>query len=135
MHTVSSTALLRRRNKRFTCRGVVFSASALGTMELLFSLKDRGSLPAISSELGKRVRTNSESLIGVRIPGEDLSKGIAIGSGVYVDDHTHIEAVRYPSGSDVMSFLCTIMTGGRPGASRVLVWLKSMADIFIVPSS
>ena len=126
VHTVSSTALLRRRNKRFTCRGVVFSASALGTMELLFSLKDRGSLPAVSSELGKRVRTNSESLIGVRIPGEDLSKGIAIGSGVYVDDHTHIEAVRYPSGSDVMSFLCTIMTGGRPGASRVLVWLKSM---------
>ena len=53
-------------------------------------------MPAVSSQLGKRVRTNSESLIGVRIPGEDLSKGIAIGSGVYIDDHTHIEAVRYP---------------------------------------
>ena len=126
VHTVSSTAWLGR-TKRFTCRGVVFSASALGTMELLFSLKDRGSLPAVSSQLGRRVRTNSESLIGVRVPGENLSKGIAIGSGVYVDDHTHIEAVRYPSGSDVMSFLCTIMTGGRPGASRILVWLKTMA--------
>jgi cholesterol oxidase len=126
VHTVSSTAWLRRRPKRFTCRGVVFSASALGTMELLFDLKDRGSLPAIGSQLGKRVRTNSESLIGVRVPGEDLSKGIAIGSGVYVDEHTHIEAVRYPSGSDMMGFLATIMTGGRPGPLRVLSWLKNI---------
>ena len=69
--------------RRFTCRGVVFAASALGTMDLLFRLKQRGSLPAISDQLGKRVRTNAESLIGVRVPRsrEDLSKGIAIGSG------------------------------------------------------
>ena len=87
-------------------------------MELLFHLREKGSLPAISERLGKNVRTNSESLIGVRVPGcsDDLSKGIAIGSGVYIDEDTHIEAVRYPNGSDAMSLLSTLLTG-RP--SRV----------------
>ncbi|HYG98562.1 MAG TPA: GMC family oxidoreductase [Terriglobales bacterium] len=131
--TVSSLALFNRRRKRFTCRAVVFSASSLGTMELLFRLKDKGSLPQISSQLGRFVRTNSESLIGVRIPGstEDLSKGVAIGSGVYIDQHTHIEAVRYPSRSDAMSFLATILTGGTPGSSRVGLWLKNLAFSFL----
>jgi cholesterol oxidase len=128
VRTVRSTALLNRHPQRFTCRGVVFSASSLGTMELLFHLKEKGSLPAISARLGKHVRTNSESLIGVRIPDckEDLSKGVAIGSGVYIDEHTHIEAVRYPSGSDSMGLLSTILTGGRPGATRILLWLRNL---------
>jgi cholesterol oxidase len=128
VRTIRSTALLDRHPQRFTCRGVVFSASALGTMELLFHQKEKGSLPAISERLGKHVRTNSESLIGVRIPDcqEDLSKGVAIGSGIYIDEHTHIEAVRYPSGSDAMSLLCTILTGGRPGETRILPWLKNV---------
>jgi cholesterol oxidase len=125
VRTVRSTAWIRRRPRRFTCRGVVFSASSLGTMELLFHLREKGSLPAISGQLGKHVRTNSESLIGARVPGcrEDLSQGIAIGSGIYVDEHTHIEAVRYPSGSDTMSLLTTILTDGRPGSSRIALWL------------
>ncbi len=99
VRTVKSTAWIPRQPRRFTCRAVVFSASSLGTMELLFHLKEKRSLPAISSELGQHVRTNSESLIGARTPGysQDLSQGIAIGSGIYIDEHTHIEAVRYPS--------------------------------------
>ena len=97
-------------------------------MELLFQLKENGSLPAISAQLGKHVRTNSESLIGVRMPGypEDLSQGIAIGSGIYIDEHTHIEAVRYPSGSDAMGLLTTILTNGRPGPQRIALWLKNV---------
>jgi len=128
VRTVRSTSWLNRGARKFTCRGVVFSASALGSMELLFHLKDKGSLPHISDQLGKRVRTNSESLIGVRVPGsrDDLSKGVAIGSGAYIDEHTHIEAVRYPAGSDAMSMLATILTGGRPGPTRVLLWLKNL---------
>ena len=126
--TVKSTAWIRRQSRRFTCRGVVFSASSLGTMELLFQLKERGALPAISSELGKHVRTNSESLIGARVPGcnQDLSQGIAIGSGIYIDEHLHIEAVRYPSGSDTMSLLTTMLTDGCPGAQRIALWLKNV---------
>lgn len=127
VRTVSSTAWIRRRPQRFTCHGVVLSASSLGTMELLFRLKETGSLPAISAQLGQHVRTNSESLIGARVPGcrEDLSQGIAIGSGIYIDEHTHIEAVRYPSGSDTMSLLTTNLTDSAPGSRRIALWLKN----------
>jgi len=126
--TVKSTSWIRRHPQRFSCRGVVFAASSLGTMELLFQLKEKGSLPAISPELGKHVRTNSESLIGARMPGyhEDLSLGIAIGSGVYIDEHTHIEAVRYPSGSDAMGVLTTILTNGHPGPRRIALWIRNV---------
>jgi cholesterol oxidase len=127
--TVKSTAWLRKHSRRFTCRGIVFAASAMGTMDLLFRLKQKGALPAISDQLGNRVRTNAESLIGVRVPRspDDLSKGIAIGSGIYLDEHTHIEAVRYPQGSDAMALLATVLTGGRSGRIRILLWLPTLA--------
>ena len=128
VRTVHSTAWLRKQPRRFTARSVVFAASALGTLDLLFRLKERGSLPGISDQLGNRVRTNAESLIGIRVPGskEDYSKGIAIGSGIYIDQFTHIEAVRYPAGSDAMGPLATILTGGRPGSARILLWLITL---------
>ena len=126
--TVQSTAWFRRGPRRFTCRSVVFAASSLGTMELLFRLREKGSLPAISAEVGKHVRTNSESLIGARVPGsaDDLSQGIAIGSGVYIDERTHIEAVRYPGGSDAMSFFSTLLTEGPPGSRRIGRWFANV---------
>jgi cholesterol oxidase len=130
VRTVKSTAWFRTQSRRFTCRNVIFAASALGTMDLLFRLKEKGSLPAISDQLGNRVRTNAESLIGIRVPHsrEDLSKGVAIGSGFYLDDHTHIEAVRYPKGSDAMGILATLLTGGRPGWTRIFSWLGTLAS-------
>ncbi|MET0936115.1 MAG: NAD(P)-binding protein, partial [Luteibacter sp.] len=93
------------------CNGVVVAASSLGTQDLLLRLRDDGSLPSISPALGHGVRTNAESLIGIRFPGskDDLSRGVAIGSGIYIDEHTHIEATRYPAGSDVMGLLTTVM--------------------------
>lgn len=128
--TVRSTAWIRRQPQKFTSRGVVFSASSLGTMELLFRLKDNGSLPDISGRLGKHVRTNSESIIGARVPdcAEDLSQGIAIGSGIYIDEHTHIEAVRYPNRADTMGLLTTFLTDGRPGPRRIGLWLKNLVS-------
>ena len=128
VQTVKSTAWFHREPQSFTCRGLVFAASSLGTTGLLFDLKDREALTGISDQLGKHIRTNSESLLAVRIPGsrEDLSQGVAIGSGIYVDEHTHIEAVRYPKGSDTMSLLTTILTGGVPGPARVALWLRNL---------
>lgn len=128
VRTVKSTAFFQGISDRYTCHAVVFAASALGTTELLSHLKDKGSLPELSRQVGKHVRTNSESLLAVRIPGirEDLSLGVAIGSGVYIDEHTHIEAVRYPKGSDTMSLLTTILTGGTPGPGRVALWIRNL---------
>jgi cholesterol oxidase len=132
--TVKSTAWMRRQPRKFTCRGIVFSASALGTMELLFRLRESGSIPGISRALGKHVRTNSESIIGARVPqcADDLSQGIAIGSGIYIDEHTHIEAVRYPSGSDVMGLLTTMLTDGQPGRRRIGLWAKNIVSSLIL---
>lgn len=134
VRTVRSTAFLFKRARRFTARGVVFAASALGTMDLLFRLQQGGSLPALSGRLGTQVRTNAESLIGVRVPHskDDLSKGVAIGSGIYLDEHTHIEATRYPAGSDSMGLLATLLTKGQPGRARIQLWLKTLVTAFIV---
>ena len=132
--TVNSFSFFPKKSQAFTARSVIFAASSLGTQRLLFELKDRGSLPNISSDLGNRVRTNSESILGVRYPGtdEDLSKGIAIGSGIHIDHNTHIEAVRYPDGSNLLSSLFTVMTGGRPGVVRILYWLAAMVKLLCV---
>lgn len=129
VRTRSSTAWFGGHKQRFTCNSVVFAASALGTMDLLLRLKQKCSLPALSDQLGNRVRTNAESLIGVRVPGshEDFSKGVAIGSGFYVDEYTHIEATRYPEGSDAMGLLATLLIGGRPGRTRILRWVAQLA--------
>ena len=101
----------------------MFSGSSLGTQELLFRLKQGGSLPNISDDLGNRVRTNAESILGVRFPGQDMSGGVAIGSSIYIDQHTHIEATRYPKGSDAMGLMTTLLVGGKPGWTRILLWL------------
>ena len=129
VRTVKSTAWFGSEPRRFTCR-----------RRGLRGVRARQHGPAVPAEgegvaarrsaisSGNRVRTNAESLIGVRVPQsrEDLSKGIAIGSGVYLDEYTHIEAMRYPDGSDAMGFLATLLTGGRPGRTRILLWLKTL---------
>jgi cholesterol oxidase len=129
VRTVNSLAWLRRRPRTFTAKTVILAASALGTMDLLFRLKERGVLPAISDCLGERVRTNSESLIGVRVAHskDDLSQGVAIGSGFYLNDRTHIEATRYPAGSDSLGTLATPLAGGHPGWRRIATWLGVLA--------
>ena len=131
--TQSSRGWFKGPVQRFITRGVVFAGSSLGTQELLFNLKQRGSLPNISDQLGQRVLTNAESLIAVRYPGtsDDMSSGIAIGSGIYIDANTHIEAVRYPRGSDALSPLSTLLVNGRSGPTRILTWLRTLGLQFL----
>ena len=117
VHTVQSTAWLRQEPRRFTCRGVVFAASALGThgpalptqAERLAAAHQRPAGPARAHQC--RIADRRARARQPRGPLE----GIAIGSGIYLDDHTHIEATRYPAGSDAMGLLATLLTGGRPG--------------------
>jgi cholesterol oxidase len=125
VHTESSTNLLFKNRHVHRTRGVVFSGGVLGTVKLLMESKHRGSLPLLSDQLGQVVRTNSESIIGVRFPESagDMSEGVAIGSGVWIDDHTHIEATRYSAGSDALGLLFTILPQFRPSVNRVIVWL------------
>ena len=72
------------------------------------------------------MRTNSESLIGARMPGcaEDFRQGIAIGSGIYIDEHTHIEAVRYPNRLGYDGPSDHDPDGWPTRAARIGLWLK-----------
>jgi cholesterol oxidase len=121
-----STAWLFKRRRTLTARQIVVAGSALGTMDLLLRAKERGALPALSDRLGHDVRTNAESIVGVRFPGQqfDMSKGIAIGSGIHIDEFTHIEATRYSRGSDVLGLIATLLVNGK-GWRRILTWLAS----------
>ncbi|MGN6105917.1 MAG: GMC oxidoreductase [Kofleriaceae bacterium] len=122
----STARLFGKRRRTITARHVVLAASALGTMDLLMRMKERGALPAISDRLGHDVRTNSESILGVRFPGRrfDMSKGIAIGSGIHIDQFTHIEATRYSRGSDVLGLIATMLVSGT-GWRRIGAWMGS----------
>jgi cholesterol oxidase len=55
-----------------------------------------------------------------------MSLGVAGGAGIYVDENTHIEAARFPEGSDAIGLLMTLLCAGRPGWSRILTWLGTM---------
>ena len=87
---------------------LVLSGGVMGTMPLMLQMRaDPAGLPNLSPRLGDFVRTNSEALFGAVVPGtkDDFSKGVAITSILHTDEHSHIEPVRYPSGSGFFRLL------------------------------
>ncbi|KQY46071.1 GMC family oxidoreductase [Cellulomonas sp. Root137] len=111
---------------------VVVAAGTWGTQELLHRMKADGTLPGLSDRLGALTRTNSEQLGGAatrwrgwrRRP--DLSRGVAITSSVHLDDHTHLEPVRYGRGSNLMGLLSTVLTDGGGRVPRPVRWLGNV---------
>jgi cholesterol oxidase len=103
-----------------TCHGVIFAGGVLGTVDLLLRLK-RSSLPRLSDRVGHGVRTNSESLVCVTVPDRRsvFSDGIAIGSILHTDAHSHLEPVRYAAGSGAWRLLMAPMVHGRTVLGRV----------------
>lgn len=118
----------REEKTRVKTRGVVFAGGVLGTVELLLKLK-KTSLPALSDRVGADIRTNSESLIGVVTPESrvDFSEGVAIGSILNTDAHTHLEPVRYGSGSGFWRTLMVPMAPGETAAARLRAILADLA--------
>ncbi len=101
--------------KSYRARQVIFAGGVLGTVPLLLQLKEHATgLPALSQRIGDFVRTNSEVLLGVvtQRRDQDLSKGIAIGSILHTDEHSHLEPVRYSAGA---GFFRTLMLPAAPG--------------------
>jgi cholesterol oxidase len=111
-----------RKKTTLTARNVVFAGGVLGTVELLLKLRESpDGLPKISDRLGDFVRTNSEVLMGVvSDKDEDLSKGIAIGSILETDEHSHLEPVRYPAGSGFFRLLAMPHAPGDTVVQRLL---------------
>ena len=125
---VRSTSLFYRARQTYYADNLVLAAGVLGTVPLLLNCLEQGALSRLSPMLGSRVRTNSETLMGVTSRNDDVdySKGIAITSSIYPDDVTHVEPVRYPDGSDLMSFLATIFTESANPLLRPLKWLMTI---------
>lgn len=126
-----STAWFFKNRQKLRAKRVVVSAGVLGTNELLFRCRDvYRTLPKISSKLGYSIRTNNESLTAVtmRKGQEDHSKGIAISSGFYLDEHTHIEPVRYSSGSSFMRLLAA------PFSDSASPWIRPLKMIATIIS-
>ena len=111
-----------RKRGRVTAKQVVFAAGVLGTVDLLLRLRE-GSLPRLSDQVGRGIRTNSESLIGVvsERRDRDLSKGVSIGSIYHTDEHSHLEVVRYGAGSGFFRLLMAPHIGGSAPAPIKLV--------------
>jgi len=85
-----------------TADNVVFAGGVLGTVPLLLAMQaEPDGLPNLSPRLGELVRTNSEAMIGVLAPSskESFTEGVAIGSILQTDEHSHIEPVHYGEGS------------------------------------
>lgn len=103
-----TTAWLLKPEQRVHARNVVFSAGTLGTLSLLFRCRDVSrTLPCVSQRLGEIVRSNSEALLGIMSPNQeiDYSKGVAITSIFQADRKTAIEPVRYSAGSSLIRLI------------------------------
>jgi len=114
--------------RTFTASQVVVAAGTYNTQKLLHKMKLDGTLPKISDQLGKLSRTNSEAITGSIMPkgGTDFSKGSAITSSFFPDDHTHVEPVRYGKGSNFMGLLQTVMTDSTNIKDRRKQWLRQV---------
>ena len=114
--------LFGRRKREFTTRQVIFSGGVLGTVPLLLKLKEEpDGLPSLSDKLGAFVRTNSESIIAVisERRDQDLSQGIAIGSILHTDKHSHLEPVRWSAGSGFFRAMLMPHVGGETFLTRL----------------
>ena len=56
----------------------------------------------------------------------DFSDGVAIGSSIYPDPHTHVETVTNGGRGDSLRFLYTLLTGDGTRVTRPLRWLAGI---------
>lgn len=125
--TKSSTGIFNKNRRKFRSKGIVFAGGVLGTMELLLKEKfGTGNLSGISDMLGFNLRSNSESLCGIVLADEVLNHGVAISSIFNPDDNTHIEIVKYSTGSGVMGKLATLAVDGEQPFIRLAKWIGTL---------
>lgn len=101
-------SMVHRPTVKVTAKNVIFAGGVLGTVPLLTKLSMLANgLPKLSKRLGLSVRTNSEAIIGVISTDKtkNFSSGVAISSILNTDEHSHVEPVRYGSGSGFFRLL------------------------------
>jgi cholesterol oxidase len=127
----SSTSFLIKKKKVIKTKGVVLAGGVLGTIRLLLDMKNKH-LPNLSKQVGNFIRTNNESLVLVtsRQKQKDFSQGVAIGSIFPVDENSHLEPVRYGSGSGFWKLMGVPLTHGR---NMFIRFFKIIFNIFKKP--
>ncbi len=120
------TNALLGKKKSIRTKGIVFAGGVLGTIPLLLKLKNT-TMPDISDRVGMDVRSNNESLIFVTTPDKnvDMTKGIAIGSIYNISEHSHLEPVRYGTGSGFWRLLVLPMISEPNAFKRFLKLILS----------
>ena len=112
---------------------VFLAGGVLGTVELLFRCRDdHRTLPGVSSQLGRVVRTNSESITGVlsRDPDTDLTEGPAISSHFFPNARTHVTQNRFPRAYSFIKWQSGPLVDGE---SRLLRALKTLTMFGVHP--
>lgn len=100
---------------------VIVSGGVVGSTKLLLRSQAAGWLTDISSQLGRRVRTNSESILAAEADDDaDWVDHVAITSGIMADERTKVEMVRFNRGSDSLFWLRTPLTDGGGRVPRPL---------------
>lgn len=120
-----TSSLFFSKKKSVLTTGVILAGGVLGTVRLMLDMR-RKFLPALSQMVGDCIRTNNESLVLVdsKDYSKDFSKGIAIGSIFPPDENSHLEPVRYGSGSGFWKMLGVPLTHGSNAFVRTgkLLW-------------
>ncbi len=114
-------------------RKVILAGGVLGTLELLFACRNQHkTLPNVSGMLGKRIRTNSEALVGVTAKDKsvDVTKGASISTHFYPDKKTHITQNRLPQSYWPMKFYMVPMVDDENPLQRAL---RTVLNIIIKP--
>ena len=121
----------------YVARKVIVAAGVIGTVDLLSHCREVSrSLPKLSATLGQRVRTNSESIVGVLLPPGQVANadGAAITSHFYPDATTHITQNRFPASFAYMRWTCgPLVDAATPRARRwqtVLTMLREPGRVW-----
>jgi cholesterol oxidase len=100
-------------------RKIVLAAGVLGTLSILFHSRDVArTMPHISPQLGRVVRTNSEAIVAVLSQDEAAALaegGPTITSHYYPNEQTHITQNRFPTGYEFMKwYMGPLVDGASP---------------------
>ncbi|MBO9489446.1 GMC family oxidoreductase [Endozoicomonas sp. G2_1] len=119
---------LRKNNQVVRAKGVIFSGGVLGTVPLLLKLKAIGSLKRLSDRVGDDIRTNNETLSSVTSfkEGVNFAQGVAIGSVLHTDDHSHLEPINYNAQSTLVKFIHAPNVSGKTILHRAASFAKTM---------
>lgn len=128
IQTRSTTGFFGFPKRTLYAKNVILSAAVMGTVGLLLKMKQKGKMPRVSETLGDSVRTNSETVLAITNFKNDVdySKGVAITSSIHPDEHTHMEPVRYPKGSDFFGTIASVLTDGGGKFPRPLKYFLTL---------